>query len=150
MKLAEALNLRADTAKRLSQLSERLTANAKVQEGDTPAENPQELLEELDRLTSQLEYLISRINLTNSKTLYNGKSLTEMIAQKDTLSLKSSVLRNFLSAASAKTDRYSNKEIRVFSTVNVRELQKNSDDISEEIRKLNVKIQELNWSTDLL
>lgn len=150
MKLAEALNLRADTAKRLSQLSERLTANAKVQEGDTPAENPQELLEELDRLTSQLEDLISRINLTNSKTLHNGKSLTEMIAQKDTLSLKSSVLRNFLSAASAKTDRYSNKEIRVFSTVNVRELQKNSDDISEEIRKLNVKIQELNWSTDLL
>lgn len=150
MKLAEALNLRADTAKRLSQLSERLTANAKVQEGDTPAENPQELLEELDRLTSQLEDLISRINLTNSKTLYNGKSLTEMIAQKDTLSLKSSVLRNFLSAASAKTDRYSNKEIRVFSTVNVRELQKDSDDISEEIRKLNVKIQELNWSTDLL
>lgn len=150
MKLAEALNLRADTAKRLSQLSERLTANAKVQEGDTPAENPQELLEELDRLTSQLEDLISRINLTNSKTLYNGKSLTEMIAQKDTLSLKSSVLRNFLSAASAKTDRYSSKEIRVFSTVNVRELQKNSDDISEEIRKLNVKIQELNWSTDLL
>lgn len=150
MKLAEALNLRADTAKRLSQLSERLTANAKVQEGDNPAENPQELLEELERLTGQLEDLISRINLTNSMTLYNGKSLTEMIAKKDTLSLKSSVLRNFLSAASAKIDRYSNKEIRIVSTVNVRELQKSSDEISEEIRKLNVKIQELNWSTDLI
>ena len=150
MKLAEALNLRADTAKRLSQLSERLAANAKVQEGDSPAEDPSELLEELDRLTKQLEDLISRINLTNSKTLYEGKSLTEMIAAKDTLSLKSSILRNFLSSASAKTDRYSNKEIRVVSTVNVRELQKNSDEISEEIRKLNVKIQELNWSTDLL
>lgn len=150
MKLAEALNLRADTAKRLSQLSERLTANAKVQEGDTPAENPQELLEELDRLTYQLEDLISRINLTNSKTTYDGKSLTEMIAKKDTLSLKNSVLRNFLSAASTKIDRYSNKEIRIVSTVNVRELQKSSDEISEEIRKLNIKIQELNWSTDLL
>ena len=150
MKLAEALNLRADTAKRLSQLSERLAANAKVQEGDSPAEDPSELLEELDRLTKQLEDLISRINLTNSKTLYEGKSLTEMIAAKDTLSLKSSILRNFLSASSAKIDRYSNKEIRVVSTVNVRELQKSSDEISEEIRKLNVKIQELNWSTDLL
>lgn len=150
MKLAEALNLRADTAKRLSQLSERLAANAKVQEGDSPAEDPSELLEELDRLTKQLEDLISRINLTNSKTLYEGKTLTEMIAAKDTLSLKSSILRNFLSASSAKIDRYSNKEIRVVSTVNVRELQKNSDEISEEIRKLNVKIQELNWSTDLL
>ena len=150
MKLAEALNLRADTAKRLSQLSERLAANAKVQEGDSPAEDPSELLNELDRLTNQLEDLISRINLTNSKTIYDGKSLTEMIAAKDTLSLKSSILRNFLSSASTKTDRYSNKEIRVVSTVNVRELQKNSDEISEEIRKLNVKIQELNWSTDLL
>lgn len=150
MKLAEALNLRADTAKRLSQLSERLAANAKVQEGDSPAEDPSELLEELDRLAKQLEDLISRINLTNSKTLYEGKTLTEMIAAKDTLSLKSSILRNFLSASSAKIDRYSNKEIRVVSTVNVRELQKNSDEISEEIRKLNVKIQELNWSTDLL
>lgn len=150
MKLAEALNLRADTAKRLSQLSERLAANAKAQEGDLPAENPDELLEELDRLTDQLEGLIRRINLTNSKTLHEGKSLTEMIAAKDTLSLKSSILRNFLAAASAKIDRYSNKEIRIVSTVNVRELQKKSDALSEEIRKLNVKIQELNWSTDLI
>jgi len=150
MKLAEALDLRADTAKRLSQLSERLIANAKVQEGDSPAEDPAELLEELDRLTDQLENLISRINLTNSKTMYEGKTLTEMIAAKDTLSLKSSVLRNFLASASAKTDRYSNKEIRIVSTVNVRELQKRSDEISEEIRRLNVKIQELNWSADLL
>ena len=150
MKLAEALNLRADVSKRLSQLSERLTANAKVQEGDSPAEDPAELLGELDRLTGQLEELISRINLTNSKTMNNGKSLTEMIAAKDTLSLKSSIFRNFLASASAKTDRYSNKEIRVVSTVSVRELQKKSDELSEEIRKLNVKIQELNWSTDLI
>ena len=150
MKLAEALNLRADTAKRLSQLSERLIANAKVQEGDSPAEDPAELLEELDRLTDQLENLISRINLTNSKTVYEGKTLPEMIAAKDTLSLKSSILRNFLASASAKTDRYSNKEIRIVSTINVRELQKRSDEISEEIRRLNVKIQELNWSSDLL
>ena len=150
MKLAEALNLRADTAKRLSQLSERLIANAKVQEGDSPAEDPAELLEELDRLTDQLENLISRINLTNSKTVYEGKTLMEMIAAKDTLSLKSSILRNFLASASAKTDRYSNKEIRIVSTINVRELQKRSDEISEEIRRLNVKIQELNWSSDLL
>lgn len=150
MKLAEALDLRADTAKRLSQLSERLIANAKAQEGEPPAEDPIELLEELDRLTGQLESLIARINLTNSKTLYEGKTLTEMIAEKDALSLKSSMLRSFLAAASAKTDRYSNKEIRIVSTVNVRELQKKSDGISEEIRKLNVKIQELNWSAELI
>ena len=64
MRLAEALNLRADINKRISQLGERLRANAKVQEGDTPAENPEELLAELDRLTAELEELMGRINLT--------------------------------------------------------------------------------------
>lgn len=150
MKLAEALNLRADTSKRISQLCERLRANAKVQEGDTPSEDPMELLAELERLTAQLEELISRINLTNSKVVSDGKTLTEMIARKDTLSIKSSILRSFLSDASVRTDRYSSKEIRIVSTVNVRELQKQSDEVSEEIRKLNVKIQELNWQYDLL
>ncbi len=150
MKLAEALNLRADTSKRISQLCERLRANAKVQEGDTPSEDPMELLAELERLTAQLEELISRINLTNSKVVSDGKTLTEMIARKDTLSIKSSILRSFLSDASVRTDRYSSKEIRIVSTVNVRELQKQSDAVSEEIRRLNVKIQELNWQYDLL
>lgn len=150
MKLAEALNLRADTSKRISQLCERLRANAKVQEGDTPAEEPLELLAELERLTAQLEELISRINLTNSKVVCNGKTLTEMIARKDALSLKGSILRSFLSDASVRTDRYSSKEIRVVSTVNVRELQKKADEVSEEIRRLNVKIQELNWQYELL
>lgn len=143
MKLAEALNLRADVSKRLSQLSERLTANAKVQEGDSPAEDPAELLGELDRLTGQLEELISRINLTNSKTMHNGKSLTEMIAAKDTLSLKSSIFRNFLASASAKTDRYSNKEIRVVSTVSVRELQKNPTSFPKKYGSLMLRFRNL-------
>ena len=43
MKLAEALILRADCQKRIAQLKSRLLTNAKVQEGDKPAEAPQEL-----------------------------------------------------------------------------------------------------------
>lgn len=44
MKLAEALNLRADLQKRIANLRERLIKNAKVQEGDTPSEDPNMLL----------------------------------------------------------------------------------------------------------
>lgn len=150
MRLAEALNLRADINKRISQLGERLRANAKVQEGDTPAEAPEELLAELDRLTSELEELMGRINLTNSRTLSDGVSLTEMIAKKDALTLKSGIIRKFLAEASLKVERYSNKEIKILSTVNVAELRTQSDKLSEELRLLNVKIQEINWTTDLL
>lgn len=38
MKLSEALMIRADYQKRLGQLKQRILNNAKVQEGDEPAE----------------------------------------------------------------------------------------------------------------
>jgi len=37
-----------------------------VQEGDTPAEEPRLLLEEIERLTEMLTVLIKRINRTNA------------------------------------------------------------------------------------
>ena len=150
MKLAEALHLRADLQKRIAQIGERLKLNSKVQEGDNPAENPEELMEELTKNAEKLQELITRINLTNSKTKLEGITLTEMIAKKDILSLKTSILRGFLEEASQKIERYSTKEIRIFSTVNVRELQKKVDDLSQELRLLDVKIQSLNWTVDLI
>ncbi len=44
MKLAEALALRGDILKRLEQIRARLLRNAKVQDGDSPAEDPAALL----------------------------------------------------------------------------------------------------------
>ena len=105
MKLAEALNLRADIAKRISQLGSRLGLNALVQEGEKPAENPELLLKELDELVVQQEELISRINLTNAKTVSEGKTLTELIAHKDCLRTKISVMRSFLGEASRTASR---------------------------------------------
>lgn len=72
MKLAEALILRADCQKRIAQLKSRLLVNAKVQEGDAPAETPQELISELERTSSELLDLIKRINRTNSATAFAG------------------------------------------------------------------------------
>ena len=43
MKLAEALLLRADMQKKLASLRERIVANAVVQEGDKPHEDPEKL-----------------------------------------------------------------------------------------------------------
>ena len=70
MKLAEALILRADCQKRIAQLKSRLLTNAKIQEGDAPAETPQELIVELGRVSTELLDLIKRINRTNSATAF--------------------------------------------------------------------------------
>ena len=43
MKLAEALSIRADLQNRIDQLKSRLKHSAKVQEGDQPSENVNEL-----------------------------------------------------------------------------------------------------------
>ena len=48
MKLANALSQRAELQTRIRQLEERLNNNAQVQEGEEPAEDPMELLRELD------------------------------------------------------------------------------------------------------
>ncbi len=150
MKLAQALILRADTQKRLEQLKGRLLDNAKIQENERPSEDPKLLLKELDRLSDELFRLILAINLTNSSAKFEGASLTEMIAKKDTLSQKVSVLREFAKSASQKVDLYSNSEIKILSSVDVAMLQKQIDELSKEIRELDMKLQEANWQVDLV
>ena len=73
-----------------------------------------------------------------------------MIAKKDTLTLKANVLREFATSASQKVDLYSNSEIKILSTVDVSALQKQVDALSKEIRELEMKLQEANWSVDLV
>lgn len=149
MKLAEALALRADLKKRIDQVECRLMLNAKVQEGEAPAEDPEALLVELDGLFVQLERLMTRINLTNAQTSENGESLTALLARRDCLTQKCGVLRNFLSNASDLVNRSARTEIKVLSTVNVQQKQKQLDALSKELRELDLRIQGLNWTTDL-
>ena len=150
MKLAEALNQRADLQKRIAQLRERLANNVKVQEGDQPAEKPEDLFRELEGSLKQLKDLIVSINRTNQETVWEGRTLTEMIAGKDVLSLHLSVLRDTLGAANVRSDRYSRNEIKFVRTVDVNELQKKVDDLSRDLRVLDSQLQQANWSTDLL
>ena len=150
MKLATALSERAELQRRLTQLQTRLNNNAKVQEGEKPAEDPADLLRELEGVITRLEELITRINLTNSQTFADGVSMTALLAKRDCLSKKLAVLRDFLDNASARVDRYSQKEIRILSTVDVAKLQKQVDDLCKELRLIDEQIQGLNWTTDLL
>ena len=150
MKLAAALIERADLQTRLTQLQTRLLNNAKVQEGVKPNEDPKDLLKELDEISKQLEDYIYRINMTNAATLVDETPLTSLLAKKDVLTKKISILRTFLNESSALVDRYSLKEIKIDSTVDVAKLQKDLDALSKELRLLDQKIQEINWTTDLI
>lgn len=149
MKLATALTERADIQRRLDELTVRLTNNAKVQEGDIPAEDPALLMAETERLLSRLEELVGRINLTNSRITWEGKTMTELLARRDCLTKKLQIQRSFLNAASVRVERHTRTEIKIVSTVEVAELQKEQDRLSKELRLLDEKIQELNWTNEL-
>ena len=150
MKLAEALINRADLQRRLSELETRLNSNARVQEGETPAEDPMLLLSELMEVTQQLEDMVTRINLTNSQTLDGDDTLTGLLAQREIRGQELKILNGFLHSASDLTQRYSRSEIRVTSTVDVSELRKQTNALSAELRALDIRIQTLNWTTELL
>ena len=150
MKLAEALILRSDLQKRIEQLRVRLNNNAKVQENDEPSENPEELLNELDNNINQLKILIKQINRTNCVTVSNGQTLADLIAERDTLTLKSNILREFLNIAGQKVNLYSTTEIKIMSTVDVPALQKELDLLSKKIRETDTERQQANWLTELI
>ena len=150
MKLAEALILRSDLQKRIEQLRVRLNNNAKVQENDKPSENPEELLNELDNNINQLKILIKQINKTNCVTVSNGQTLADLIAERDTLTLKSNILRGFLNIAGQKVNLYSTTEIKIMSTVDVPALQKELDQLSKKIRETDTELQQANWLTELI
>ncbi len=151
MKLAEALQIRADIQNRIAQIGTRLQNNATTQEGSEPAENPVELLKELDALLAQHEELVTRINITNSRTTDDkGETLTRLIARRDMLQKKVQMLRDLVSAASQLTNRYHLSEIRVISTINVADTQKKVDDMSKKLRETDIALQQLNWTVELL
>ncbi|WP_025885784.1 DIP1984 family protein [Asaia prunellae] len=147
MLLAEALTMRSDLAKRLEQLKLRLTRNAKVQEGDTPSEDPVQMLEEYDRSAAELQSLITRINMTNaSACIDDGVTMTQALAERDILRLRIATYRDLAKEATITLSRTTRSEVRFCSTISVSEIQKRVDDYSRQLRLLEVRIQKHNWS----
>lgn len=151
MKLAEALSLRKDLQKRIAQLQSRIVNNVKVQEGDEPLENPDDLMGELDANLKQLEELIWRINATNMQCRnVKGESLTQLMARRDVLTMWVNTLRNVFNTASESQSRYSQSEIKMVTVVDVKKLGKKVDDLSAKLRVLDMEIQALNFSSELI
>ena len=150
MKLAEALQERADLNRKIEELRRRLANVILVQEGEEPAEEPADLLKELNAAIARLEYLMAAINLTNCRTKANGMTLTALIARKDALMVKLSSYRDLVYSASQNTNRARGTEIKVKSLLKAGDLQKVADQIAKEVRELDNLLQETNWKTKLI
>ncbi len=121
-----------------------------LQEGEVPNENPEELLKTLDQCVTRLQKLIADINITNCKTIVEGRSITEIIAEKDSAALRLSAYRTLASSAGSINFRARGSEIKLIPTVNVGDIQKEADHIAKQVRLLDNLLQSANWTTELI
>ncbi|WP_280463579.1 DIP1984 family protein [Nocardia carnea] len=155
MKLAEALSLRADAARRIEQLRARIVGNARYQEGEEPAEDAAALLEEAGAVLAEYEVLVRRINRTNAATTIGADgTLTDALARRDALRLQHSVITDAADAAAGKNrggyTRQLRSELKILSALPVAELRTRADGLAARLRELDVRIQRANWEVDLL
>lgn len=150
MKLAEALAERSDCQKRLEEIKKRILRSARVQEGEEPAENPDQLLKELQQASERLLALIQSINRTNAKTVFEGNAtIADAIAERDVVGKRRDMLAGIGESASTRQDRYTKSEVKFVATISIANLQQQIDQHSKRFRELDTKLQELNWKTDL-
>lgn len=155
MRLSEALIIRADLQKRIQQLSKRLIRSSRIQEDEQPPEDPQELLIELENTLESFVQKVSQINHTNQATQFdNNRTVTDALASRDGIKTHRQILENLISSATGSTDlgyrRSHAQNVKMFSTINVRDIQKQMDTLSRQYRELDTRIQEINWTTELI
>ena len=151
MKLAEALLIRSDMQKKLAQIKGRIRSNVKVQEGDTPNEDPNALMVDASQIITELSVLIERIHRTNAIAKNNnGQSMLTLLIERDTLEMRHKLLVDAIAATHTETDRYSHREIKYNVMVSVASLQKQADDIAMKLRQINIVIESNNWQIDLV
>lgn len=150
MKLAEALLIRSDQKKKLASLRERIGKNARVQEGESPQEQINELIAESFSVLKEQQNLVRQVERANAHNkLADGRVLADALAERETLVQQHALLISAIAATQKEGDRYSQREIKWIAQIKVSSVQKQADDISAKIRDLNVRIQEANWRVEL-
>lgn len=94
--------------------------------------------------------MVSRINKTNALTELDGRTLAEAVTSRDIQIRKLGILREALNKAADRRTRYSNREIRLLTTLDVLTEVQKLDRLAYEARVLDSRIQAKNWEVELL
>ena len=150
MKLAESLSERKAIKARMEDLKQRIYRNALAQDGESPHERPEELLEELTTVTSHFASLVTRINVANTTArLRSGETLASAILRRDMLRYLYLCCTHLADKATPTLDRYSHREIKTVSAIDVSRIRRRADELAKATRLLDLELQEANWHVEL-
>lgn len=152
MKLAELLAQRKVTVNEIQQLSSRSAQNCVQQEGTLPVEDPTKLLKATCSNIRELEKI--KVQISEANRFFrteSGQTISEALAARETLKRIASLYTAMILQVNMNpvSSRYSAKEVINVATVDVTELRKQLDKISQQRRKIETELQQANWTCDL-
>ena len=150
MKLAEALIEKKALEDKQYELIERFRQSVKIQEGDDSFEDCEVLLEELEKTNQLANELLKKITITNQHIKIDDRTLVECLIDRKSLATERDSLQKLYHYMTEKDYRISRAEIKTILTMNPVELNKKINHLAKELRVLDAKIQEKNWTVDLL
>ena len=153
MKLGQALFIRKDLIKSISDIQDRYVKAAVHTESDAPDEVARDVFTQFEDNIAEIERLTVNINQTNNLTKVGARTMMEAVVHRDSLKLKLSHLTSTVNQM-----RQRNR-VRVFGDhqkevlaegVSVVEVAKYTGNVAKELRLLDVAIQEVNWQAELV
>lgn len=153
MKLAEALSRRSELVRELSQyMRTDLNNNLFVTEGDPITVDKNAELSHYLSLVDEVETLTIQINRSNNAhVLDNGLTIMEAIARRDMMKHRTSALSTLASNLKVQLrPRYSADELRTVPVADFQPFKTQSDALAKEAKQLDLKLQEANWTFDLI
>ena len=153
MLLAEALLRKAVLKKEIEALEQRMCESARVPQDEEPVDDYLVLLGSFREKIAELDDMSLRILTTNSSTAFKeGETISQAIIRRDSLKRVVSMYNKLLSAASGSGGRgfYSSRDVKYKRVVDMDKARADMDNAAMQYRDLDVKLQQLNWNTELL
>ena len=161
MLLAEGLAARKDALTQIRTLQDRIATAAVHLEDEKPNEDARELQARLTQALDDFESLSVRINRTNNEAVvaFDGERLTLMqaVARREKLLMAHKARKSVADTIAPVSDRYgyhrkrtSKDDLRQVVTLDVKGERKAADDLAETVRRLDLAVQQVNWTTEMV
>jgi hypothetical protein len=159
--LSEALSDRKQALKEITSLEAQVTAAAVEYEDSPSLEDPTDLITQMGEAIERFRDLSVRINETNNTATIEFEGATvnlmQAIAHRESWLMEHRAGKRIAEAIEEKVygrSRYGGRrtkdEIKQVDKLGLAELRKRNDEIAARLRRLDLTIQQKNWTTDLV
>ncbi|MCL2045344.1 MAG: DIP1984 family protein [Oscillospiraceae bacterium] len=152
MLLAEALLKKAVLKKELDALEQRMSESARIPHDEEPVDDYTLLLIIYREKESELFDMNLRILATNNITeIREGETISQAIIKRDGLKRVVSMYSKLLNAAiGSNRGYYGSRDVKYIRVIDMDKVRSDMDSAAQQYRELDVKLQQLNWNTELI